>query len=322
MQIEIIHGDALEFVCDVLVLKHAQALYGVDSLVVHHLETAGSSIRDKLPKPYGFEIFLTRQALGAARVLFVGVPELRQFDYEAIRIFARRALMALAEALPATKHLAITLHGPGYGLDETEAFKAEIAGLLDATTLPLSLETITFVEHNEGRARRLADQLFALGFRTAPTPTDIEGQTSKSHIDVEALESAGALSKNKAHVFVAMPFASEFDDRFHYGIQRAVHASGRLCERADLASFTGDVVTWVKDRIASASLVVADLTTASPNVYLEVGYAWGRGVPTVLIANESSDLRFDVRSQRCLIYKGSIKRLEELLTTELQALIA
>lgn len=117
-----------------------------------------------------------------------------------------------------------------------------------------------------------------------------------------------------------MPFAPLFEDRFHYGIQRAVNASGLLCERADLATFTGDVLVWVKQRISSASLVVADLSSANPNVYLEVGFAWGRGIPTVLVADQATDLMFDVRTQRCLIYGGSIKRLEKLLTAELVAL--
>jgi hypothetical protein len=88
-----------------------------------------------------------------------------------------------------------------------------------------------------------------------------------------------------------------------------------------LASFTGDVIVWVKDRIASAALVIADLTSANPNVYLEVGYAWGRGVRTVLVAAQGDELKFDVRSQRVLVFR-SIRHLEELLTNELKALIA
>ena len=117
-----------------------------------------------------------------------------------------------------------------------------------------------------------------------------------------------------------MPFAKEFDDRFHYGIQRAADAAGFLCERADLTSFVGDVLDWVRERITSASFVVADLTTANPNVYLEVGYAWGCKVPTVLLVSEAADLKFDVRGQRCLVYSGSIRQLEESLTKELKAL--
>jgi hypothetical protein len=94
-----------------------------------------------------------------------------------------------------------------------------------------------------------------------------------------------------------------------------------LCERADLATFTGDVIAWVKERIDSASLLVADLSTANPNVYLEVGYAWGRGIPTVLVARDTADLGFDVRGQRCLVYNNSIRKLEDFLTKELKRLL-
>jgi len=98
-----------------------------------------------------------------------------------------------------------------------------------------------------------------------------------------------------------------------------VNVAGYLCERADLAAFTGDVIVWVKERIGSARLLVADLSTANPNVYLEVGYAWGKGIPTVLLARDAADLKFDVKGQRCLVY-NSIRKLEELLTRELAQL--
>jgi hypothetical protein len=120
-------------------------------------------------------------------------------------------------------------------------------------------------------------------------------------------------------VFVAMPFAREFGDRFHYGIERVVEDAGYLCERADLAAFTGDVMAWVRDRIDRATLVVADLTSANANVYLEVGYAWGKGIPTVLVVQDPKELKFDVQGQRCLAYEG-IQHLEELLRGELSRL--
>ena len=136
----------------------------------------------------------------------------------------------------------------------------------------------------------------------------------------ESLRSVGYTSASKPFVFVAMPFAQSMEDVFHYGIRNAVKEAGLLCERADQSSFTGDVLDWVRERIAAATLVIADLTSANPNVYLEVGYAWGCGKPTVLIAAEASDLTFDVKSQRCLIYNHSIKSLEQMLRTELVAL--
>ena len=73
---------------------------------------------------------------------------------------------------------------------------------------------------------------------------------------------------------------------------------------------------WVKSKISSADLVVADLSGANPNVYLEVGYAWAKGVDTVLLIDNVDDLKFDVRGQRCLVY-GSIKDLEQKLSGEL-----
>ena len=54
-------------------------------------------------------------------------------------------------------------------------------------------------------------------------------------------------------------------------------------------------------------------------MYLEVGYAWGRGVNTVLLVADGDELKFDVRTQRCLVFR-SIRHLEELLTTELKSL--
>ena len=76
---------------------------------------------------------------------------------------------------------------------------------------------------------------------------------------------------------------------------------------------------WVRDRITSATLVIADLSDANPNVYLEVGYAWGRGVPTILLVRDTKQLKFDVSGQRCLVYRN-IKNLEEVLRTELEKL--
>jgi hypothetical protein len=54
-------------------------------------------------------------------------------------------------------------------------------------------------------------------------------------------------------------------------------------------------------------------------VYLEVGYAWGCRVPTVLLAHEVNDLKFDVKGQRCIIYT-SIRHLQEMLRRELEGL--
>jgi hypothetical protein len=209
----------------------------------------------------------------------------------------------------------------GCGLDENESFASELAGLLDAIrngAFPADLKQVTIVEANGGRARRLARLLDQL------LPDEQSGVHGNSARCLEhatnTLKSAGRKSLVKPHVFVSMPFAQKMDNVFHYGIQGAANAAGFLCERADQSTFTGDVLDWVKARIASASLVVADLSTANPNVYLEVGYAWGRGRPTVLVVKGSAEkLEFNVRGHRCLVYQDT-EDLKSLLRTELKRL--
>jgi hypothetical protein len=301
--------DALRFRADVLVLKHAQALYGVDGAAYEKLVDAGT--KPKLPK-----------LGGADRVLFVGVEPLYEFSYGQIREFGRRAISILANYKQSTRHIALTIHGPGYGLDETESFESELAGVIEAIAqndYPDDLETITFVERDRNRAKRLAvvlRRLLPSGRldRTNRGPLIGLDQPAK-----QALRTAGYGSASKPRVFVAMPFADEMSDVFHYGIQGAVNSAGLLAERADLASFTGDVMEWVRMRISGASLVIADLTAANPNVYLEVGYAWAKGIPTVLLVKSSTDLKFDVRGQRCIVY-STIKDLEQKLSNELAGL--
>jgi hypothetical protein len=321
IRIEVQEGDVLRFPADVLVLKHAQNLHGADLAVYERLSTVGFK-PPSLPRVNEFKIVDSRGAIAANIVLFIGVLPLYQFDYQEIREFGRKSVISLAGHASQVEHLALTIHGPGYGLDEVEAFKSELAGVVDAIVAgdcPANLRRVSFVERNPGRAERLREALGEI------IPKGIIGLDGARSLDSlaeqpkDTLRTAGYNSAAKPRVFVAMPFADSMDDVFHYGIQGAANSAGFLCERADLSSFAGDVMEWVKQRISSASFVIADLTTANPNVYLEVGYAWGCGRPTVLIVQDTTELKFDVRGQRCLVYR-SIKQLEEILGSELQAI--
>ena len=93
-----------------------------------------------------------------------------------------------------------------------------------------------------------------------------------------------------------MPFREDMEDVFYFGIQEPAQNSGFLCERVDNEAFTGEILDEVKSRIESCTVVIADLTWSNPNVYLEVGYAWGKNRPTILSAQERR--RIKVRCQR------------------------
>jgi hypothetical protein len=323
LQFEVVNDDVLAFPSDVLALKYAQGLHGADLAVAEALDLPERILHTRLSQPGSYHLLPGQNLVAAARVLFVGVAGLWHFRYAQIREFAARVLSALEESAPQTRHLAVTIHGVNYGLDEVESFTAEVAGFLDGQArgeIPPALQRITFVEYNAKRAGRLATALHHLlpeGLTMPPRSTTLPPPSANGH----PLPSAGRESEAKPHVFVAMPFTEEFDDIYHYAIEPVVRAAGFVCERADTRCFSGDILDWLKGRIQTAAFVIADLSTANPNVYLEVGYAWGFKRPTILLTRDLNDLKFDVRGQRCVIYKR-IRDLEQHLKRELATMMA
>jgi hypothetical protein len=254
----------------------------------------------------------------------MGVVDLYDFDYGQIRQFSKDVLAHLAEKMPTTQNISLTLHGPGYGLDESECFLSELAGIAEAVTLgiyPSELLTVKIVEFDRRRAERIGELLESHlpGGRIEADERVLRRRLGRQRS--ETLRAIGYDSGEKQHVFVAMPFAEEMGDLFHYGIRQAVNSNGLLCERIDQEPSIGDVLARIKEKIRTAKWVVAELTGANPNVYLEVGYAWGSGVPTILLVKKDQvgALRFDVAGQRCVVYT-SIRDLEEKLSSELSVL--
>lgn len=316
VKFSIVAGNAREISADVLVLKYAQRAYGLDEEMILSLERFVPNIHDNLPAPGACYFTESFGIARAKKILFVGVERLHHFEYQGIRNFASTALRELSRLMPSSKHVAATVHGTNYGLDEAESLKAEMAGFLEAieaSNAPRALERISIVERAVDRAERLSDVLQGIFLNSIDSDLRSSANYSKD------VRTAGPQSARKPRIFVAMPFSDEMEDVFHYGIQRAAHEAGYLCERADLSSFTGDILAWVKERISTAILVVAELSGANPNVYLEIGYAWGIGKSTVLLVRDSEELKFDVRGQRCLVYR-KIRDLEERLTQELRRL--
>jgi len=211
----------------------------------------------------------------------------------------------------------MTLHGPGFGLDERDCFEAQLSGVLRAIELgrhPPSLGRVVFVELDARRAARLQGYLdTASGQRAAPGSEPV----------VDLRELSDRVVHDRQSVFAAMPFAKEFEDVFNFGIQGPVHEAGFRCERMDQVNFVGDVVAEMRKRIQRANFVVADLTGANPNVYLEVGFAWACARPVVLLARNTGELRdslhFDTRGHRCLHYE-TITELSDKLRAEIAGL--
>jgi hypothetical protein len=323
--VSLTHGDVFAYPSDAVALKYAQEFHGADLAAADALwkwPSKQPGHRDLwLPGVGDSAVYPTEGRMKPRHLVLVGVVPIDQFEYAEIRDFSRRAITSV-EKLAECQELSLTLHGINYGLDESEAFTAELAGFLDAIRRrewPSHLRKVTIVESDKGRVERLSRVMRQV------LPPKVVAQLVEPRYRqtnrLQRLDSAGPGSKHKPHVFVAMPFADEFNDVFHYGINPPIRRAGYLCERIDLQSFTGDVVDRIKERIGRASLVIAEITGANANVYLEVGYAWGRNVRTVLVTRDTEDVRFDLKTQRCLIYRN-IQDLEEQLDAELRVLLS
>ncbi|HEY7225479.1 MAG TPA: hypothetical protein VH561_18040 [Micromonosporaceae bacterium] len=320
VHVRVVNGDVLDLPADLLVLKYAQGFHGADRAAARRLGVESQVS----PESGESSLVPGAQSVAARAVLFLGVPPLSGFGYAQIRTFGRRAIAEAARALPDATEIALTLHGPGYGLDEIEAFNSELAGVVDAITgneVGPALRTITFVDRNDGRAKRMHQALADVIPGGVLLPGVLAEQAGVEAAAADRLSTVGYDSANKAHVFVAMPFSPEFEDVFAFGITPAAHASSLLVERMDQSSFTGDIVAHMRHRIADARLFVADVTGANPNVYLEIGFAWGNSVPTILVCRDVDELQFDLRGHRCLSYTNIVE-LQKKLTTEIAALLA
>ena len=313
--IEVINGDVLTTPCDVLILKYAQGFYGADLAVAHALDLT-ENWNELSP---GENLLLpTAGKLACGNVLYCGVGKLWTFGYSEIRGFAVQTLKALASMDVEQKSVAMTMHGVGYGLDEREAFTAQVAGLMEYLTsvnVPRGLQRILILERDPNRSQRLKTLLQQVMLESGfgrPTPPSTGPQTR--------LPDAGVRSDQKKHVFVAMPYNDEMEDIYEFGIREPVNEAGCLCERCDRDIFTGDILDRIKERITTANVVVADMTGSNPNVYLEVGYAWGKGIPTLLVARDGEELKFDVKTQKCLYYKNITHLRKQLMQFMLRLL--
>lgn len=328
-------GDVCKISADVLLLKHAGEFFGIDAHVAGLLEAAGLLSPASVELKPGEHLMLpSGETVAAGLILFVGTPRLRSFGYAEMFDFAARAVDVLASRGLTGVRLATTIHGTGYGLDAAEAMENLVRGFTaGASANPGTIKEVIFAERASRNAEALRKILESEGSKNIQwasgavsslfgsaiggitgTPVGAKVQPlAGSEIKLPPLAHSPAPAVKKRHVFVAMPFASDhFADVYTLGIYPAVRNCGLICEKTDESAFTGDIHQRIHDRISTADLVVADLSGSRPNVYLEVGYAWGKGVPVVLLAAEGEKLHFDVARHRCIFYKNITQLGKEL----------
>ncbi|MCM8595658.1 hypothetical protein [Accumulibacter sp.] len=336
LQYEVRIGDVADVESDLLLLKHAQKFYGADGAIASRLLASGiCADSDLAVSPARFKLVETRGVIAPSRVMFLGTPRLFEFGYREMQKFAREFIGIVGQEKLPVRTVTTTVHGPGYGLDSGESLQCLIRGFEEglAEAPPLALERIVFLTLSEREQRTLlaalasfkrpqrvaadSDDAREITGRRAPTDRPSPGVQAGSG----GLDRGDGAPLEKKRVFVAMPYSDEFENVYEFGIYPAVRNCGFICEKVDETHFTGDILLRIRQAIETASIVIADLSGARPNVYLEVGYAWGHGRPVIFLARKGESLHFDVSTHRCLYY-GKFTQLRSDLERLLRGLEA
>jgi hypothetical protein len=103
-----------------------------------------------------------------------------------------------------------------------------------------------------------------------------------------------------------MPFATDFDDVYSTVKDSVSVVDGsikviRLDEIRAAGSITDDLLTEIR----RATICLADVTDANPNVMWELGFAAALGKPVIAISQSSDKLPFDIKDIRTLAYSRS-----------------
>jgi hypothetical protein len=120
--------------------------------------------------------------------------------------------------------------------------------------------------------------------------------------------------------FVIMPFGDPSVDQAHFdkmeniysewikptveSIQRSDSPGSFLrCHRADKEVGPGDIVEHVIESLINSRIVIADLTGKNANVFYELGVRHAVSNSTILLAEGTEHIPFDLRTLRAIVYQ-------------------
>lgn len=133
------------------------------------------------------------------------------------------------------------------------------------------------------------------------------------------------MEPQRPRVFVAMQFSEPYDT-FYEHVIRPVALEDEFnfdVVRIDEKHGPGIIFQEIKNEIADAAIVVAEITAPNENVFYELGYAHALNKPTILLAQRGKQLPFDIRSYRVIFYDDTIggkNEVEEQLRKHFRAI--
>ncbi|GED14413.1 hypothetical protein [Aneurinibacillus migulanus] len=133
--------------------------------------------------------------------------------------------------------------------------------------------------------------------------------------------------KEEKQAFVIMPIGAGEDFNrwqtiYKTLIRNAVEQSGYeyRCIRADEIGKPGSIIKDILRRIYNSDIVIADLTDQNPNVFYELGVRHSLKNNTILIAQDTKFIPFDLKNYRTIIYSPTLEGQESFKHDMIKAL--
>jgi hypothetical protein len=329
--LQVVKGNVLTMPADALVLKYSGGFNGASAQVFEGLKEFGVKVSiDILRTAIGsYQLMDSKLALPTPLVLYVSTPFVRQFKYADLTAFIHRSLTILKEQAPEIRHIAMTIHGVKFGLDEREAFITQINAIFDAFTagnVPPNLEKISILETESSRVSRLIDIADEFtDHRDDVTTMENELGVYRLMMGDNASEIASIVASDaKPYILALMPADDSYDDSFYYGIQRPTHAYGLLCER-ESAEFVIESPTDIENlqnRIAEARGVIIHLDNKplTADFAMQIGCVWGAKRPTLFLS-QSDEVKFHLLPQDAIRTYKKISELEMAVSEYLKEVL-
>lgn len=121
------------------------------------------------------------------------------------------------------------------------------------------------------------------------------------------------IDDRRPNAFVAMQFSEPYNDVYKDAIKPLIENIGYEVVRVDEISQPGIILNDIWSNLTEASVVIAEVSEANPNVYYEIGVAHALNKPTILLAQKGTKLPFDLGPHRCIFYENTIPGRAKLL---------
>ena len=127
------------------------------------------------------------------------------------------------------------------------------------------------------------------------------------------------IEENPSIVLVLMPFSKDMKDIYD-AIRLTAKSLNLTTMRGDEISVPGRIVDQIFDPIQRSGMIIADTTQNNQNVMVEIGIAKYLGKKIIFIAEKGSQIPFDLRSFKFILYENTFKGMISLHESLKQAL--